>query len=61
MFDNLFSMLNFDNLKNININFMNYNLKFDDLLLIGILFLFYYEGVNDKFSYIIILLLLINF
>ena len=50
----------FENLKNINISFMNMNLKFDDLLLIGLLFLFYYEGVKDRFAYIIIFLLLIS-
>ena len=53
-------MFDFENLKNINISFMNMNLKFDDLLLIGLLFLFYYEGVKDRFVYIVIFLLLIS-
>lgn len=60
MLNNLFNMFNFDNIKNINISFMNMNLKFDDLLLIGLLFLFYYEGVKDRFAYIVIFLLLIS-
>ena len=53
-------MFDFNNLKNLSITFMNVTLHFDDLLLIGILFLFFYEGVDDKFASIVIILLLIS-
>ncbi len=62
---NSFANLNFSNLFSSNLEepileILGIKLYFDDILIIGLLFFLYNEGVKDEFLFIILILLLLG-